>query len=191
MTIPASNASYYRLSVPQEASNVRVEGRFVATGGAGNDLEVYLLDEDGFSNWQNGHATRTFYNSGRATVGDLDAILPDGAGTYYLVLNNRFSLLTPKAAELNAALTYYQAQPGLSNIQKVADDASTQFAHEVAIIYETQPPIPYGWGVTLGFGLGILFTGGAQWLERLLRDARAQQGLNDRTVALSHVPPHS
>jgi hypothetical protein len=54
----------------------------------------------------------------------------------------------------------------LQKMQKAADDAKVQFAKEVEIIYKTQPPISYGWGVMLGFGLGIVFTGGAQWLDR-------------------------
>jgi len=96
------------LQVPPNASNVKVEGRFVAAGGTGNDVEIYLLGEDEFTNWQNGHATPTYYNSGRVTVGDLNAILPGDTGAYYLVFNNRFSLLTPKAVQLSAELTYYQ-----------------------------------------------------------------------------------
>jgi hypothetical protein len=34
--------------------------------------------------------------------------LPVGAGSYYLVFNNKFSVLAPKTVRVDAALTYYQ-----------------------------------------------------------------------------------
>jgi len=107
LTVPASNGVHFTLSVPEGATNVKVKGHFTATGGSGNDIEVYLLSEDQFTNWNNGHPTPTFYNSGRVTVGDLDITLPNNAGTYYLVFANQFSLLSPKAVEENIVLTYY------------------------------------------------------------------------------------
>ncbi len=107
LTVPASNGVHFTLSVPAGGTNVRVKGHFTATGGSGNDIEVYLLSEDQFTNWHNGHPTPTFYSSGRVTVGDLDVTLPNDAGTYYLVFANQFSLLTPKAVEENIVLSYY------------------------------------------------------------------------------------
>lgn len=107
LTVPASNFTYYKLPVPLGATDVRVQGRFSATGGAGNDIEVYLLNQDSFTNWQNGHTAGTFYNSGKVTVGELSATLPNDAGTYYLVFDNRFSLLSPKAVQESMSLTYY------------------------------------------------------------------------------------
>ena len=108
LTVNASSYAYFTLTVPAGASTVRVQGHFSATGGSGNDIEVYLLSENQYTNWQNGHATPTFYNSGKVTVGDLNSILPNDVGTYYLVFNNRFSLLSPKAVEEHLTLTYYQ-----------------------------------------------------------------------------------
>jgi predicted nucleic acid-binding Zn ribbon protein len=107
MTISAANATYFTMAVPAGATNVRVQGHFSATGGTGNDIEIYLLDQDQFTNWQNGHATPTYYNSGKVTVGDMNTVLPNDAGTYYLVFNNKFSLITPKAVQESIAMTYY------------------------------------------------------------------------------------
>ena len=108
VTVPASNYTYFTLPVPARANNVRVQGHFSATGGSGNDIEVFLLNADQYTNWQNGHSTPTFYNSGKVTVGDANAVLPSDAGTYYLVFNNRFSMFSPKAVEEHFTLTYYQ-----------------------------------------------------------------------------------
>lgn len=106
--VAALNCVYYELPVPDGANNVKVQGHFTAAGGTGNDIEVMILSEDDFTNWQNGHESKAFYQSGKTTVGDISAILPNSAGTYYLVLNNKFSLLTSKAVQFNAAMTYYQ-----------------------------------------------------------------------------------
>lgn len=107
VTVAAANSIYFPLPVPATATVVKLQGHFTATGGTGNDIEVYLLNQDQFVNWQNGHATPTYYNSGRVTVGDIDATLPNDAGTYYLIFNNKFSLITPKAVQETMTLTYF------------------------------------------------------------------------------------
>jgi hypothetical protein len=87
---------------------VKVQGHFHATGGLRNDIEVFLLNDEQFTNWKNRHATPTYYSSGKITVGDVQAALPDGAGTYYLVFNNNFSLMTAKAVVFTGTMVYYQ-----------------------------------------------------------------------------------
>jgi hypothetical protein len=59
-------------------------------------------------NWQNRHAAQAIYKSGKVTVGNFSFNLPQQAATYYLVFDNRFSLLSPKSIHINAVLTYYQ-----------------------------------------------------------------------------------
>jgi len=108
LTVNATTYAYFTLNVPSGANNVRLQGRFSATGGSGNDIEVFLLSDSQYTNWQNGHSTPTFYNSGKVTVNDVNVTLPNDAGTYYLVFNNKFSLLSPKAVEEHLTLTYYQ-----------------------------------------------------------------------------------
>lgn len=83
-------------------STANFAGRFRARGGARNDVEVYILDSDGYENFRNGNSAETYYNSGRKTVGNFNVRL--GKGQYYLVINNRFSTFSSKAVEL----TLYQ-----------------------------------------------------------------------------------
>ncbi len=108
LKVNALNFAYFKLDVPAGATSVLVHGNFTASGGLGNDVEAFLLLESDFVNWQNRHDAKTFYNSGKVTVGNLNVNLPADAGTYYLVFSNRFGLLAQKTVRVDAALTYYQ-----------------------------------------------------------------------------------
>jgi hypothetical protein len=105
-TLNAAQGMHWNFTVPPSATDVRVEGTFTASGGARNDVEVYLLNDDEFVNWQNHHTVSTLYNSGRMTQGTVSAALPSGGGTYHLVFNNQFSLLSPKAVRASIRLHY-------------------------------------------------------------------------------------
>ncbi len=107
-TVKAASFSYFKFDVPPNAANVVVSGHFTATGGSGNDIELSLMNEDNFVNMQNGHEASVFYKSGRVTQSSMGVDLPSAPATYYLIFDNRFSLLTPKAVQVNATLTYMQ-----------------------------------------------------------------------------------
>jgi hypothetical protein len=106
-TVNAGGSYYYNFEVGPGAYNASMKGHFAATGGIGNDIEVYLLTADDLVNWQNGHTVHTLYNSGRVTQETMNVALPMDAGKYCLVFNNKFSFLTPKAVQANISLTYY------------------------------------------------------------------------------------
>jgi hypothetical protein len=106
-TVNAASYVSYTFTVPVGANIVAVNGHFSATGGTGNDIECYILDEDGLANLKNGHPANTYFNSGKVTQAKIGAAnLPPG--TYYIVLDNSFSLLTPKAVQIQATLSYQQ-----------------------------------------------------------------------------------
>jgi hypothetical protein len=106
-TVNAASYTWYKFVVPENVGQIAVTGHFTATGGTGNDIDCYILDDDGFVNVKNGHPSRTYYNSGKVTQAKIEvANLPPG--TYYIVLDNRFSLFTPKAVQIEATLTYVQ-----------------------------------------------------------------------------------
>lgn len=100
-TVEPGHFRYFLFTVGDRAT---VAGRFRAQGGSGNDVEVYILDEDGFENYRNGHRVQTYYNSGRVTVGTINVTL--GAGSYYLVFNNSFSTVSNKAVSARVELQY-------------------------------------------------------------------------------------
>ena len=106
-TIRPANAIYFTITIPNNATNISVTGRFEASGGSGNEVEVYIFDQDGFINWENGHQVHAIFASGRMTQGDIDASIP-APGTYYLVYSNKFSLIANKAVVTEANLNYFQ-----------------------------------------------------------------------------------
>jgi hypothetical protein len=108
LTVAAGNLSWYTFVVPPNASAVQVQGHFTATGGMGNDIIAYVTDDDGLVNLRNGHQARVYYNSQKVTQSEISAVLPNAPVTYYLVFDNRFSLITPKAVAVNATLSYIQ-----------------------------------------------------------------------------------
>jgi emp24/gp25L/p24 family/GOLD len=100
-TVEPGHFRYFPFTVGDHAI---VAGRFRAQGGSGNDVEVYILDGDGFENYRNGHRVQTYYNSGRVTVGTINVTL--GPGSYYLVFNNSFSTVSNKAVSARVELQY-------------------------------------------------------------------------------------
>lgn len=98
-TVKAGTIYYFTFTVNGSS---RVTGRFEAAGGGGNDIEAFIADADNFENWNNGHQARFAYQSGRVTIGNIDAVLPPGK--YYLAFNNKFSLITDKAISADIQL---------------------------------------------------------------------------------------
>jgi len=93
-TFPVAAQQYVYYTIPLKAALTHITGHFTAQGG-GNDIEVLVLDQDGFTNFSNRHNASTYYNSGGyVTTGSIDLRLP--TGTYYVVFNNSRSILTNK-----------------------------------------------------------------------------------------------
>ena len=107
LAVAQRHRSYYKMEVPAYATKVRLQGHFAATGGLGNDIIVSVMTEDGFINEGNRHGHDALWDSDKVTVGDVGLDLPNGAGNYYLVFDNRFSFFSAKAVQQNIVLSYY------------------------------------------------------------------------------------
>lgn len=105
VTVNANSYEYYTFTVPSGASNIQVSGSFTASGGSGNDIKVYVFDQSDFVNWQNGHAASAYYQSGQTTTGTISATLPS-SGTYVLVYDNTFSIISQKNVNTEADFSY-------------------------------------------------------------------------------------
>lgn len=86
-------------------SNVRVTGRFTASGGFGNDIAAILTTQDDFENWKNGHPAQALYATGKTTVGNINVTITT-PGTYYLAFSNTFSAFTEKTVSAEIDLHY-------------------------------------------------------------------------------------
>ena len=101
----------YKFTVPASASNVVLSGQFKAAGGPANEVEVHVLADAAFAAWQSGYSTSTYYSSGRVPQGDINAPLPPGAGSYYIVFSNKFSPRIAKAVQTDVNLRYNRWLP--------------------------------------------------------------------------------
>jgi hypothetical protein len=105
VTVGARTYESYQINVPDGATGITVTGSFTASGGSGNDIEVFVLDSIDYTNWVNGHQVSAYYDSGQVTTNTLNVQLP-GSGTYYLVYSNTFSLLSSKDVNTQVNLNY-------------------------------------------------------------------------------------
>src|SRR5215217_7014879 len=101
-TVKAGDAKHWTFRVGNGGANV--VGRFRAEGGSGNDIKCLILDADSFENWRNGHRVRTYYNSEKITVANINVNLPQGE--YVLVFDNTYSVLTNKAVTANVEMRW-------------------------------------------------------------------------------------
>ncbi|HYH78208.1 MAG TPA: emp24/gp25L/p24 family protein [Longimicrobium sp.] len=77
----------------------RLRGHIQVTDGGSHDVEMFVTDQDGFVNFQNGNGVNTYLHERRTSAVTLD--LPvRGFKKYYLVVSNRFSLFTGKTVSL-------------------------------------------------------------------------------------------
>jgi hypothetical protein len=95
----------YKVAVPEGAIDVGIAGQFEASGRADDDVQVLLLTDSEFVVWQSGYATSPFYDSGKVSKADMQAVLPSRAGEYYLVFSNKPSRVE-KTVHVTAGLRY-------------------------------------------------------------------------------------
>lgn len=98
----------FKLEVDADMSRACIEGTFSASG-ANNDIEVTVLEETQFLNWQNRHKFEAAYESGRVTAGKLKVELPLEPATYFVVFSNRFSIMSNKSVVADLKLQYAYA----------------------------------------------------------------------------------
>jgi hypothetical protein len=75
-----------------------VRGYVGVTAGGSRDVDLYFVDEAGFSFFKQGTEFSAYLSRGRTTGENLDLTLP-ASGLYYLIVSNRFSWLTGKTVD--------------------------------------------------------------------------------------------
>jgi hypothetical protein len=109
-TVKAGTDVYYKFNIPSGASAAGVLGTFTVQGGSGNGVKVYIFDSTNYNiYYHNGQDFASIY---------LSALVPThtssinvsalSSGTYYLVLDNKFSTISTKTVNIQATATYWK-----------------------------------------------------------------------------------
>ncbi len=97
---------YYMFTVPGGATDSQVKGNFTVATGGGDGIQVYIMNNENLFIWANSPASAhvsTYYQSGKVTLGSINARL--SPGTYYLIFDNTFSN-SSKVVQTNVSLVY-------------------------------------------------------------------------------------
>lgn len=105
--IPPRGYRWFKFSTNMMPAPV-VNGQFMARGGSGNDINVIITDAAGFQNFQNGNGATLWYSAYHQTAGNIEAHLPTGSNDYYLIFDNRMSIISTKHVGVEASLTFIQ-----------------------------------------------------------------------------------
>jgi hypothetical protein len=122
-TVAARSFRYYQFDLPQGSKNVAVVGHFTASAVTnsnstigsntadkaqdfGSNIEVFVMSESAFADWQKGSTTGLVYESGRVSQGPVNQTLLMGVGTYYVVFSNRFDPGASKNVNAKLLLRY-------------------------------------------------------------------------------------
>jgi hypothetical protein len=62
--VNADSRRYYQFTVPPHAFNVEVTAYFSVSGGSGNDIMVYIMDDTNLFNWKWGSRKHLLQQSG-------------------------------------------------------------------------------------------------------------------------------
>lgn len=94
--------NYYYFGFNAKCSGT-LSGGFSSYSTLGNDIIVYLLDQNSFNSYQKGNSVPTYYNSGKVFSGTFNVhLIPD---IYYVVLSNTYSIVSTKNVNIQASYT--------------------------------------------------------------------------------------
>lgn len=88
----------------------RLSGEYVAAGGEHNDIQVVIGDRNEVLNYINGNGGTVMLLE-KKTAGNIDLEMPDGAGSYALVFNNRISVVSSKRVSAKIELFCTPGRP--------------------------------------------------------------------------------
>lgn len=115
-TVSPRSFRYYKFALSEGSAKVSLVGQFTSVAVPGHDrtgtdpsdsgIELLILTETGFQQWQRKQGTGFVYDSGVASQAKVQAQIPQGAGVYYLVFNNRSSITNAKNLTATLRLHY-------------------------------------------------------------------------------------
>lgn len=96
--VAAGNYKYVSFSMPCTGT---IQGGFIANAALGDDIKVYLLNQNQFDSYKNNESVSTYYNSGKVEYGTFDVTV--NADKYYIIMSNTFSSFSTKTVQLEVA----------------------------------------------------------------------------------------
>ena len=85
--------------------NFVLSGTFEVTSGGSRDINAYVVDEIGYTNFRNDNNFRALFSVHRVTTDRFSVALRSDEA-YYFILSNRFSWLTAKTVNADLELRY-------------------------------------------------------------------------------------
>lgn len=77
-----------------------LRGYVGVSAGGSRDVDLFVVDESGLSNFKQGAEFGAYFNRSRTTGESIDLTL--ASGQYYLIVSNRFSWLTGKTVQMGS-----------------------------------------------------------------------------------------
>jgi hypothetical protein len=103
LTIQAGHYWFDTFTLPDGYQHCLLTGHIQAIAGGMKDVSVLVASQDDFTNWQNNHAAKVFFQSGRETAIPLNVAM-SGSGKYVLAVSNAFSILTEKVVQIQGVM---------------------------------------------------------------------------------------
>jgi len=88
-TVGPAGLRYFKVLIDAQTPNASLVGKFKASGGAYNDIEVFVIGGDRSVNPEEGMYAKAVYWSRRVSAREVD--VPLSSGEYYLVFSNTWS----------------------------------------------------------------------------------------------------
>lgn len=105
VTVPAGRMTYWPVKIGY-VKDGRIAGNAMAAGGAGNDIRVLILTEPQLRAMTAGQRlAQPFYDSGKRRSVVLSVPVSE-PGTYYVVFDNTFSMVSPKDVSTDLRLLH-------------------------------------------------------------------------------------
>jgi len=75
-----------------------VQGGFIVNAALGNDIIVFIVDENNFKEFEKGNNASTYYNINKVESDNFDVTLSNGK--YYIIMSNEYSTFSTKTVQL-------------------------------------------------------------------------------------------
>lgn len=104
LTVKAGDFASRNFTITEQMEDARLVGRFEASGGSGDNIQICVATADEFRNWINGNEAKVFY-SRKGTVDSFNVgTLPPGS--YTIGFSNKHAIMFSRDVAANATLHY-------------------------------------------------------------------------------------